>query len=73
MTRDTGRSASRVRSQRVSLEPASRKTATPRLGAPSSRVGGGTLAGWLLVVIVIIIIIIVFAVIGAGSLLRGRR
>ena len=71
MTRDTGRSASRVRSQRVSLEPASRKTATPRLGAPSSRVGGGTLAGWLLVVI--IIIIIVFAVIGAGSLLRGRR
>jgi hypothetical protein len=43
----------------------------PRLGSPPGRVfGGGTLAGWLLVVI---IIIIVLAVIGAGSVLRGRR
>jgi hypothetical protein len=33
-------------------------------------IGGVTLVGWLLVVI---IIILALAVIGAGSLLRGRR
>jgi hypothetical protein len=37
---------------------------------PGRVIGGETLVGWLLVVI---IVIIVLAVIGAGSLFRGRR